>query len=141
QLALRVRAAAWRDLADVGVVGAAGAVQVDERAVDAPAGPRGNLDGGEIFDREAADDRNALALLVRLVGVDRLHDLGSGRQLDSHAASSGSKRRWGLWPSLHPAPHQGQALRGAGVGPPSVPPNSGGEARTRSGGSAQGGSS
>src|SRR5436309_1468122 len=63
QLTLRRKVAAGRDLADVGIVDAAVAVEIDERTAAAAAGPRPQLSGSDVLHPEAGDDRDAFAPL------------------------------------------------------------------------------
>src|SRR5437867_8006135 len=84
QLTLRSEMAACRNLADVGVVDAAVAVEIDERTASAAARPRPQLSSSDVLHPEAGDDWDALAPLVLLVGIDAL-DLGQRlRRFDGH---------------------------------------------------------
>src|ERR1035437_4157572 len=67
EMALRRGALARGDLADIRIVDAAGAFQIDEDAVHALSGPRLHRNRVEVFDEEATDARQALASLPLLV--------------------------------------------------------------------------
>src|SRR5438128_911802 len=72
KVTLGVQATAWRDLTHVGVVGAAGTLQIDVRAATALARPRADLHCLQILDRETPDNRNAFAFEELRVTVDAL---------------------------------------------------------------------
>src|SRR5579862_1689409 len=90
---LGLRLATGRDLDELGVVVATGALKVDEHAAAALALPGIELDGGEILDVEALLRRHAFGLLpvaVVIEGVELPGELLGGRMkrlIDCHCLS------------------------------------------------------